>query len=302
MTTTVAFPFLTLTDDVVALDPWLIAHEGSELKPILPVLDAWDYATNVALQSSISIDMGRAGALLGIAVRQLELEVVFRAGTGRGRFPRVTWELGRWRVGPDTSWPVAIQGVVPGAELSGRLYGRVDLLLAVVPSDPSSLSPTRLGSRLWSKEFSVELEDSGDNRFPIELLSFARTFPQHIGAPWYLRWQAGDLKSDFSGAVRLYVNADLPGLAGRVTEGDPITLQVMLGDVMVQLIGTAVESDDVIEQLADCEEGSVGAQVKVWMDLAFPGRTPVQVSSLRQSNPSDFHSSIYRAAQLEGGV
>jgi hypothetical protein len=198
---------------------------------------------------------------------------------------------------------VELHAIVPGGTLSGRLHVRIDVLLAAPAENPSTLSPSRTGSRLWTDEFSVELEDGGDNRFPIEVVSFADTFPnhRHVTAPWYLSWKPGALSADFGGSIRLYVNSDHEELAERVVTGDTITLQAILGDVMVQMVAAALDMEDLAEQLNGCEDGSVGSQISGWLDLAFPGRELSEVRNIRRSLPGHFHASIHAAAELGDG-
>lgn len=300
MTKAFALPFLSLPDEAVMSGGWIIGRVGGQLLPIKSMLDEWDYATDVELRGSVSIDMSIASEMLAIPKEELKLAVVLKIGTGRGRFPRLVERANCRILDSLTDQPISLQTTVPGNELSGRLHVRIDVLLAAPAKSASILSPARVGSRLWWEEFSVELEDGGDNRFPIELVSFSKTFPnhRHVAAPWYLSWRPGGLSADFSGSIRLYVNSDHSLLAERIVEGDTLTLQSILGDVMVQMIGTALDAEDLADQLGGCEEGSVGAQIAGWLELAFPGRELADVRNIRRSLPGQFHASIHAAAEL----
>ena len=300
MTEAFALPFLNLPHEAVTLGRWMISQTGGQLLPMTPFLDEWDYAADVELRGSISIDMTVAAKILAIPSKELKLAVVLKIGTGRGRFPRIVKRVGSPLIFSASDQLMELHASVPGNELSGRLYGRIDILLATSPENAAPLSPTRIGSRLWSDEFSVELEEGGDNRFPIEVVSFSSSFPNHphVTAPWYLSWQPGGLAADFSGSVRLYINSDHAELAKRVVEGDKLTLQTILGDVMVQMVGAAVDTEDLAEQLEGFEDGSVGAQIAGWLDLAFPGRELSAVRNIRRNLPGQFHASIHAAAEL----
>jgi hypothetical protein len=300
MTATFALPFLSLSDEAVTLGRWIIGQTGSHLLPMKPILDEWDYAADVEVRGSISIDMTVAAKMLAIPEEELKLAVVLKIGTGRGRFPRIVERVSSQLFDAATDQPMELHAIVPGNTLSGRLHARIDVLLATPGENASILSPTRIGSRLWSDEFSVELEDGGDNRFPIEVVSFSETFPshRHVTAPWYLSWRPGGLAADFGGSIRLYVNSDHAELAERVVDGDTLTLQTILGDVMVQMVGATLDAEDLAEQLDGCEEGSVGAQIAGWLDLAFPGRELSEVRNIRRSLPGHFHASIHAAAEL----
>lgn len=295
-----ALPFLSLPDETVTLGRWMIAQTGRPLLPMKTMLEEWDYAADIELRGSILINMHAAARMLSIPEDELKLAVVLKIGTGRGRFPRVVKRVSSQLIDTATDKPLDLRALVPGNTLSGRLHTRIEVLLAKSPINASILSPTRVGSRLWLHEFSVELEDGGDNRFPIEVVSFSETFPnhRHVTAPWYLSWRPGGLTADFNGSVRLYVNSDHAELAERVVDGDTLTLQAILGDVMVQMVGAALDAEDLAGQLDGCEEGSVGAQIAGWLELAFPGREVSELRNIRRNMPGSFHSSIHAAAEL----
>lgn len=300
MTASFALPFLTLSDEAVSLGPLMIGQSGSPLVSIKPILEGWDYAADVELTGSISIDMRVAAEILAIAAEELKLAVTLKIGTGRGRFPRVMRRVSSRVLDASSNQPTELRAIVPGYALSGRLFAGIDVLLAAPPANISMLSPNRIGARLWSREISVELEDGGEDRFPLEVVSFTQTFPNHLhrAAPWYLAWKPGGLAADFGGSIRLYVNSDHQELAQRVVSGDDVTLQTVLGDVMVQIIAASLDIEDLEEQLSRCEEGSVGAQISSWIALAFPRRSISEIRSMRHSLPGQFHASIYAAAEL----
>ncbi|MCR6634899.1 hypothetical protein [Devosia sp.] len=301
MTSGIAFPFLTLAEDTVTLDGLLIGHSGQPLFPFLPMLPNWDYAADIDLRISISIDMERAARDLSIPKDELRLAVVLKIGTGRGRFPRRVERAMSLVFAQDTNGSLELHTRVPGNALSGRMVVRAEVLLDTIAENASLLSPAKAGSRLWSQEFVVDLEDGGDNRFPIELVSFGQTFPnqKHVNSPWYLSWRTNALTADFSGTVRLYVNSDNEELADRVIAGDALTLQAIVGDVMLQMVGSVIDAEDLDDQLADCEEGSVGAQIFGWMKLAFPNRSISEVRRIKRNAPGMFHSSVHAAAELK---
>lgn len=300
MTASFALPFLSLPDETVTLGRWMIGKAGEQLHPIRATLDEWDYAADIEILGNISIDIRAAAMMLGIPEDELKLVVVLKIGTGRGRFPRIVERESTHFVDNGTDRAVELRAIIPGNTLSGRLHLRTDVLLASPAQNPSILSPTRTGARLWSDECSVELEDGGENRFPIEVISFTDTFPdhRHASAPWYLSWRPGGLTADFGGSIRLYVNSDHEELARRVVEGDPLTLQSILGDVMLQMVGATLDAEDLAEQLDACEEGSVGSQISGWLEQAFPGRDLSEVRNIRRSVPGQFHARILAAAEL----
>lgn len=300
MTATFALPFLTLPDEAVTVARWAVGKAGGPLQPARPTFEDWDYAVDVELRGSLSVDIAAAASLLAIPREELKLAVVLTTGTGRGRFPRAMERACTLPLDASTVQPLVLSASRSGNSLSGRLHARVEIVLSSPPSNGSVLSPSRVGSRLWSEEFSIDLEDGGENRFPIELVSFEEVFREHahVHAPWYLSWRPGGLEADFRGSIRLYVNSDHADLAKRVVDEDSIVLQAIFADVMVQMVGATLEAEDIDEQLESCDEGSVGAQIVGWLELAFPGRKLSEVQDIRRNQPGHFHAALHAAAQL----
>ena len=107
------------------------------------------------------------------------------------------------------------------------------------------------------------------------------------------------MSADFSGAVRIYVNSDMPGISDRFTDGDLPTLQAILGDVRVQMASTVIDQPELLDDLDHCPEGSVGRQILDWLDMAFPGQSPATLRGMRLSAPGRFSAALVAAARLE---
>ena len=176
-------------------------------------------------------------------------------------------------------------------------------MLAEPPATSGLLSPTLVGARLWELRKDVLLEGGGESRFPIETRSF-RSWEYmhgklHQDAPWFFYWRPGVWNADFSAVTRLYINSDQPNMEDRVVDGDPLTLQAIMADVMSQLIEHALDTDDgdVFEE--DWDLGTLGAQLRSWSELAFPGWSPQTIDSVRRHRPSEFQAAVLTAAALE---
>jgi hypothetical protein len=74
-----------------------------------------------------------------------------------------------------------------------------------------------------------------------------------------------------------------------------------MADVVSQMAGSILDQEDVDEVLAECDEGSVGSQIRHWVELAFPGQQLASVKALRDQNPGVFRAAIL-AASDPGGV
>ncbi|WP_417285889.1 hypothetical protein [Cobetia marina] len=301
MSRSYALPFLTLPDDVVGFDQWLIGDPGDPLFPISMQLDAWDYARDLQLDAQLDLDFDAAAKALGTTEGEdLRLAIVVNVGTGNGRFARRMEPVFEKVIEAPLTEPMTISLPIDSRDLSGRLMVRLEILLAESLASDNPLAPRVAGSRLWSNSTNLHLEDGGDARFPMEVLSFKQTFhgQRQVDAPWYLHMRPVSPEADFTGSVRLYVNADHEIFAERVSKGDSSTLQAMLGDVMIQMCRAALEDEETWDILKDCEEGSVGCQITSWLELAFPGMSAEDVHGLMTTTPGAFHAALISIADM----
>jgi hypothetical protein len=296
----IAFPFLTIPDDVIVFDRFLLGTVGAPLHEVDETLENWDYARDLEVACALEMDMDAIADALQIGRTGLALDVSLHAGTGPGRIPRRSILLQRAQVCANEG-SLDLRGTVRGAELSGRLLLEVRVALAQAAKG-AELSPRLAGSRLWRTQHDVLLEDGGDARFPVESMRFSEVFKgrAYERAPWYLHWKPDALQSDFAATVRLYVNQDFEIFATRFVEGDADTLQAILGDVMSQMLSRIVEDDVALGILAECETGSVGHQVQQWMELVFPGQDVQQIRSRARQLPGAFRAEILAAAEVGG--
>ena len=299
MNVRVAFPFLVLPDEAVRVDGWMVGDSGQPLQPAYGVLENWDYARDLEVASSLSIDWTAAADGLQIPRDQLRLRISLVAGTGSGTLPRRQDRLHE-RIVDFRTDNLLMSCAVPGRSLSGRL--RLSLLVTLeAPQDGgSALSPKDLGARLWQTSHDILIEDGGDSRFPLEIASFSRVFAgrPHEQAPWYLHWRPGALHGDFSAGVRLYVNSDRAEWLVRVVEGDGPTLQAMMGDVMSQLVESVLREDCDAGELSICDEGSIGQQILQWLEAAFPGQEVESVMALMHRDPGAFRAAILSVSDM----
>lgn len=295
----VAFPFLLLPDDAVSFAGWLVGDPGQPLFEAEDMLEDWDYERDIEVSAGIEVDFCVAAAGLEVPLEELRLRAVLIVGTGTGNLPRRQYRMAEARLNVRNS-SAELRCTVSGALISGRIQLGVQILFEGPVSGGSLLSPAENGARLWSDQHDILVEDGGDSRFPMEVVSFTQWFkglPQER-APWYLHWRPGSLQSDFSGGVRLYVNADSSELASRFSECDSPTLQAILGDVMSQMISSALERADFEEVLEDCESGSIGHQIKGWIELAFPDQDIASIRAMRSQFPGRFQAAIHASAEL----
>ncbi len=295
----VAFPFLVLSDEVVDANQWMIGPVGEPLQPCPDMLDYWDYEQDLEVRRQIRIDMSAAAEKLDLDPNDLSLMAVLSVGTGRGTMPRQLWPEETRQIREDDD-EITLNAIIESRTLSGRLWLEVEILLASEPDNPGQFSPRQPGARLWGAHQDILLEDGGSARFPMEVISFSTAFPSRPqqGSPWFFSWQPGQWHKDFAGAVRLYINRDMPHIVTLVENGDPLTLRLLLADLMGQVLRSAV-ADEELESAEEYEEGALGRQALDWLDLSFPSHGIDSVKAILDHRPGEFHAAILEAAEVE---
>jgi hypothetical protein len=258
----------------------------------------WDYAVDLLLTRTLEVDVAAAAAQLQIPPDELYLDVAVTAGIGgQGgvRDRRLVW---REPVGA-TGARADISFALSGADLSQSLLLTTEIILSKSPSLPGRLSPDRPGLRLWRDDLHVTLEPAGQ-RFPLEAVSFRHLVPRPPEAALFYVDAGHDLDHDFTGSVRLFLNADQTALMDRVSEGDPTTLQLLVGQVMAQLLRHALADDDFTP--IDAFPGSIRAVLGSWLTLAFPDEPLQEVRILARREPARFEAALsaLAAAQVSG--
>ena len=299
MNSRVAFPFLVLPDEAISFNGWMIGDPGQPLFPAGSILEHWDYARDLEVCAQVAINWKVASEALQLPIESIRLRLSLVVGTGTGSMPRRQYRLCEIVVDHST-WQSQLSGIVLGRTLSGRLHLSLMISMGEASADGTVLSPKIRGARLWHASHDILLEDGGESRFPVETASFSEIFkgrPQEH-APWFLHWRPSSMQSDFSACARLYINSDEPAVFARFVDGDEPTLQAVMSDVMSQMIGYALDQDDAIEALAECEEGSVGRQIRQWLDFSFPGQEIPSIKAMRDQNPGAFRAAILAASAV----
>ena len=221
-----------------------------------------------------------------------------RVGSGSGRLPRLIL-LRECRGLAPGRWQKEFDFTVSGDRLSLVLDVQTYVMLADPPNDFGSLSPRRVGNRLWSDTLRVRLEGE-EPRFPMEVADFRVLLGDVPGAaaPWFLHWSPGDWSRDFHGAARLYLNKDRSDFIKRVEEQDGPTLQVLLADVIGQVCERLVSDQDADEIMSGSERESLGGQAKAWLRSIWPGKDVAFIRSLLEHKPGRFRAAILEMAEL----
>ncbi|MAR72973.1 hypothetical protein [Halomonas sp.] len=299
MSRRIAFPFLTLPDQVVKMGEWMIGDIGEPLYPCNTILDFWDYDRDLEVALELSVDLPAASEALDLGSDDLELVALLKVGTGRGTTPRTILHSISVPV-DEAEGGATLTAKLDGFRLSSRLWFETSLILAAEPGSPGRLSPRQPGARLWSSSLNVLLEDGGDSRLPMEAVSFSQIFRnrRHEDAFWYLDWRPSAWDSDLAGNVRLYLNKDREAFLQKVRAGDPFHLHMIMADVMLQLVSAYISSE-VSDSPHDHGEGSLARQSHDWLALAFPGLSAHAARTLLHDKPGEFHAAIHAAAEVE---
>ncbi|SJK83898.1 hypothetical protein [Halomonas elongata] len=299
MSRKIAFPFLTLPDQVVKTGEWMIGDVGEPLFPCNTFLDFWDYDRDLEVALELCVDLPAASEVLDLGSDDLELIALLKVGTGMGSTPRTILHSSLVAV-DESEGRAMLAAKLDGSRLSSRLWLEASLVLAAEPRSPGKLSPCQPGARLWSSSINVLLEDGGDSRLPMEAVPFSQIFKdrRHEDALWYLDWRPSAWDSDFAGSVRLYLNKDRETFLQKVLDGDPFYLHMIMADVMLQLVSAYIRSD-VSDSPHDHGEGSLARQTHDWLILAFPGLSVHAARTLLHDKPGDFHAAIHAAAAVE---
>jgi hypothetical protein len=296
----IAYPFLTLGPHAVESTVWELVTDGEKLLHLQKYLEDWDYLRPLHLRKSLRLNREIASVHLGIPESDLDLRVFLRIGTGPGNMPRAWVRSSEVRpTGPGDQFE--IDEILDGSELSGRIRLETTILSFGKTEDADALAPALDAAKVWSHEYDVLLEGS-EPRFPMETVSFSRMFAgrPHATSLWFLHWSPGGIHRDFGGAVRLYVNSDRAEFVERLTSGDPLVLQTIMADVMMQLVSRVIAMEDAQDAIEQAEEGTIAGYVGNWIGLAFPGEQVTDIRSKMERRPGDFHAGILAAAEVGG--
>lgn len=299
MSKKVAFPFLVLPDSAISSLSVLLGDRDEPLHEASDILEDWDYARDLDVRVEIDLDFESAADFLKIPIEEIQLLAILKIGTGNGNSPRSIHVHDRVILNNDTKSAI-LDAKLESAQLSGRISIECSLLLANSPGGSEAHSPRVIGSRLWTRRHDVLIEDGGASRFPIETIDFKKSFPgrPHEYALWYFDWRPGRWDMDFASNTRLYINSEVPEFIQRVADGDRLTVMAMLSDVMNQMITEVVLDTERDESLAECPDGSIGQQVMIWVEMAFPGMSWETIAAVRENKPGEYNAAILSAAEL----
>ncbi|CUJ83566.1 hypothetical protein RUE5091_00126 [Ruegeria denitrificans] len=298
MTARAAFPFLRLNNDIVRASDWFAILDGSTAFPAGEFIPDWDYASSLLVERNVDLDMAAASENLEVPYSDLDLKICVEIGSGSGRLPRLIHHREEIRV-PEgvTSIPISVK--LNSKELSSAVFLKTSLVLGSDPARHGAISPQKAGLQVWSDFHRTRIEGA-ESRFPIEVASFREMFGStpEANSLWHLHWTPGEWEREFHGAVRLYLNSDFEDFVLRIKQGDRVVLQMLLGDVVSQITETLLREDEAEVVLASAQEGSVAAQVDVWLKTAFGNSSFSVAKSMLESRVGNFRSALLSVVEL----
>ncbi|MDZ5435401.1 hypothetical protein T3H00_22410 [Pseudomonas fluorescens] len=288
----IAYPFLTCTENDIAPSPWALTLNETTTVAIEQYIPGWDYSSKVEFNRTIQINKPQLSVTLGIPLEFLKLEIITIIGTGQGRIPRSKNIINKYPIEEEKT---TYELIIPCQSnmLSKRVKIETYIVISSAPSNPSLLSPTVVGSKVWSDEIDLRLE--GDEpRFPMETASFKKMFPNRnlANSLWYLSWGPEEWDEDFIGSVRLYINTDHAEFIKRFLELDKYTHQTIMSDIITQILSKFLADPTAEESFNNFEDGTVGFHASNWIINAFPEQSYSSVKSLFEHRPGDFHATI----------
>jgi hypothetical protein len=298
MDTPVAPTYLLPDDEAVLLGPWL-DYGGLEIRDRV---EHWDPVTDLELTraATVDLDAARSQCALG-ADSAFALIAEWRAPSrtrlgGAGKPVELGHLTGVVRA------PVSVK--VPGRDAGGRLDLTVRLVLRSCGSDPTPISPRRLGAILWTDTERVMLEGSAA-RFPTAAVDFGEVPKVPDAAAWYLDWNVADLEHPVMGGLRLLLNRTNPRIvsAVRSTSDDPaapLIRSIIRSDIARQLIRAALSSDEFMDSPDSFTDDSVGRLIR---DLIASIWTGIPIDAIRERalrDPARFDADVQAALEVLG--
>jgi hypothetical protein len=284
---------------VVDWSGWKLDHNGQSIDCPEDFLPDWDRASTLVLRYSFGLDRMIAAGILQLDPAVADLQFVVQIGTGPGRqFPRRILQRIRHPLigqGGDVEHEVALDSTM----MSGNLFMEAFVVLARDLASGSRLAPSKAGSRLWESRTRLRLEGQ-EARFPIEVQDFRLmdSSPLLPRAPWMVKVNTTSWDRDFLGAARLLLNTAREDVIEAVKRSDPLLLQAILGDVLVQICTAYLVDHGVEDPVADSPDGSIGYMAHHWLACAWPGKDLAYIRARMETAPSEFRAALLSLAEI----
>jgi hypothetical protein len=296
MRTPAAPTYLLPGDDTVEAGQWK-DRDGIKLGE---TIEHWDPLTELLISRAVTVDLDAVRSQCRLGPDSAFAVLASWRCPHRTRLGGAGERIDLGDLGGLVRAPVAME--VPGPESGGRLDLTTRLLLLTPGSDPSPISPRRVGAVLWTDSQRVALEGSAA-RFPMTAIDFAAVPRVPDGAAWYVDWDHEDLHAPVLGGLRLLLNTAHPRItsAVRTASDDPaakIVRSLIECDVAGQLVRAALDSEQFVETPEAFADDSVGQMLADLLEMVWPG---IPVTGLRQRarlQPSRLEAELQEALSV----
>lgn len=262
------------------------------------MLATWDYATDLALERTVEVDLGLVRGAAGLSESTpLALGVVWASDNhlrGTGSIARLE--------APEPATSVTLEFVLEGWDLGETLVLDTQLFLPDDLEQQDGPIPFRAGSRLWSERQKVRLQGNAP-RFPLALVDPTLFgFGEHT--PWFLEIRP-EPDTPTLGGLHLLINENNPVVRAAVEsldgkpESDPI-MSMVAYDVGRTLIEFALEQGN--PPAGGYDDETVGHSLQALLGRVFPGDSPAQIRDRRSADPAGFAADLADAFGLLSGM
>jgi hypothetical protein len=288
-------PYLQPPVGTVNHSGWRVVDSTGD-SPLASDLPHWDYQAVLALAAAISIERETALQHCQLA-HDTELAVIV---TARSDHTNAHGAIADVAVPPQRRYDLAVEAVLPGHSLGGRL----ELMTALVVTRPrplGPLAPRRPGSILWQTRQRSNLEGSA-SRFPTDAADFRESRPSQARSAWHLHVDTTDPDASFMSAARLTLNTASEAirrlLAGHRGPDTHLLLRTLRWDVTRQLVMCALSSEDIEDSPADHESTTVAGVLRSLLAQIWPMDPPSAIRERWRQTPEQLELQIQHHAHL----
>lgn len=244
-------PHAEAPDDCVTWEAWFHLPDGASARVLGDTIEGWDYATELHLRSSASVDLNSVRARSRLAEN-----AAVGIAVGWDCPATLTRQMAAVEVHADIETVLPVR-IPPGEAAQEIILERhLVVLEAGNTTDPAAarLPASRLGPSMRNR---VTLEGTG-GRFPITPIDFSAAGREP--AVWALDISYRDLNDSFLGSVRLLVNTAHPAgglLLSQSSERSDL-VSILRYDVVRQFLETMAREGRSLSADNDWVDGSVG--------------------------------------------
>lgn len=275
-------PYRTADDSAVNWESWWF-ERGETRLPLPKYLPGWDYASELTVGLTATIDPGLVLASTGLAsLDQLAIVLVGDCKASQRRFTSTVSLFPECEI------------VEVGLELPpGQVADSMDLCAVLVLAadiEPAADRVQWAGSRLASSHKQSFILEGDASRFPTEPISFSAA--GYEAAPWTISSTAESLEDSLMGTIRLLINEDHPWGQQLLADAGSSVSQHLHVDVFRSLVSICADLGE--PSAGEFEDDSLGGVVDYMCQLYLRRGISEAVKVIREE-PLRFDRLVYAA-------